>query len=66
MMKGAHRGAENKFVRSFGRKTFKERGSGEDLGLDWKIILQGILEKLYGSFWTGLNCLTTGKNGGFL
>ena len=58
-------GIEKKFARNFGRKTFRERGNGEDLGLGWRIILQRILEELYGRFWTGLICLTIGAMADF-
>jgi len=33
-------GTEKKFIRNFSRRIFKGRGNGEDLGLDWRIMLQ--------------------------
>jgi len=38
--KGARGGTEKRFIWNFRLKIFKERCSGEDLGLDWRIILQ--------------------------
>jgi hypothetical protein len=44
----------------------KGRGHSEDLGVDGRIILDLILEKLFGKLWTGFICLRIGTSGGFL
>jgi len=41
-------GRDEKCVQNFDRKTWRE-----DIGVDWKIILEWILEKWCGKLWTG-------------
>jgi hypothetical protein len=50
----------------FGSENVKGRDHSEDLGVDWRIILEWILEKETGKLWTGFVWLRLGTNGGLL
>jgi hypothetical protein len=44
----------------------KGRNHSEDLGIDWRIILEWILKKQVGRVWTGFIWLRTGISSGVL
>jgi hypothetical protein len=60
------RGKGEKRVESFGRQTLNGRDHLKDLGLDGRIILEWILYKQSGRFWTVYIWLTIGARGGLL